>query len=1313
MPSFYPPDQFEEYRLLRLLGSGAMGSVYLARDTLLDRLVAIKFLAALAPTPSARDRFLIEARAVARLTHPNVVAIHRVGMMGDRPYLVSEYIRGASLDLVPRPLSRELLINVALGVARGLAEVHRHGIVHRDVKPANVLLSDDGDVKLVDFGLAKLVDAEASASLAAGPSLSDSPPRVSSLSALAVTASVDDSTPFADTVAAGGLDALDLLDMTVSRTPEPLFLPRSDVVTPSDAAHLTAVGTVLGTPRYMAPEVWDGQPGTARADIYSAGALLYELASGAAPHQAATPQELGQKVRTAIVPPLASVAPEVDAGLAQVVDRCLRRDPLARFASGEELRRALDDLAARPAGAGSLPEGNPYRGLHAFDAAHAAVFFGRGAEVRDVVELLRRAPIVTVAGSSGVGKSSLCHAGVVPAVVGGALGAERTYRSVSLSPGRAPDGVLARVLARAVGLDARATLLFEDELRTRPGDASRTLVRALGHDTGLIVVIDPLEELVTLATPEDARAFGSAILRLAEDVDGLRFVLVTREDFLGRVVGRTGLGSEITRAVHILGPLRASGLREAIEGPARAMAHGFDSQATVEELAAWVERAEGGLPLLQFALAELWEARNAEARLLTRTALDAMGGVSGALTRHADGVVAALLPEERAIVRRLFGQLVTPDGTRAERTVRELGAESGASASALDALVRGRLVVARASADGEETVVEVAHEALLRGWNTLRAWLASDAEERALRERLARAAAEWERLGEPVEALWAARQLAEARALSHAGPGTLSLREASFLTRSRAAVLRKRIGVTLAIVAVPTLIAAVTFATRSSARHEQDRQIAARTTEAATALDEARAMTRAFAEARNEAFARFDARERTRGENAWDTATRDANDAQDAFARSLRSFEAALSIDDRRPETRAALADTIFEASTLADAQRKFERRDALLARLSQVDDGGARTSRLHAPARLGVVTLPADADVAIERYENADRRARGPAVRLGRSPFAAKPLAPGSYRLVVSHAGFVEVKYPLVLAAGDERTLTIALPTSGSIPAGFAYVPPGRFLFGSGGDEDLRRSFFDTTPLREVTTSAYAIAKYETTFGEWIAYLRTLPASERARRTPRASTAGLNGSLALREEKSGLFTLVMQPNAQAYEAHEGEPMRYAGRALRATQEWARFPVSGITWDDAVGYAAWLATSGRVPGARLCTEYEWERAARGADDRIWAHGDRLEPDDANYDETYGRKPMAFGPDEVGSHPTSQSPFGVDDLVGNVWEWVDSSLAPDERVVRGGSYYFGRRTNPSVNRNVVEPEMRDATAGARICATLPSAGVTTK
>src|SRR6185436_5453816 len=114
-----------------------------------------------------------------------------------------------------------------------------------------------------------------------------------------------------------------------------------------------------------------------------------------------------------------------------------------------------------------------------------------------------------------------------------------------------------------------------------------------------------------------------------------------------------------------------------------------------------------------------------------------------------------------------------------------------------------------------------------------------------------------------------------------------------------------------------------------------------------------------------------------------------------------------------------------------------------------------------------------------------------------------------------------------------------------------------------------------------------------------------------------------------------------------------GEPFRYGTRSRRAVQDWLRFPVSGLPLADAEAYLRWLDRSARVPGARLCSEQEWERAARGADDRPFPHGDRLLPEDANFDETYDRN--GYGPDEVGAHPASASPFGVEDLVGNVFE----------------------------------------------------------
>src|ERR1044071_7650300 len=152
-----PPDEFEEYRLVRLLGRGAMGEVYLARDSLLDRPVAVKFVRA--EDPIARARLFDEARAIARLQHPNVVAIYRVAEVAGHPYLVSEYVRGRPLDQLDRPAPSRQVLELALDLARGLAAAHRCGVLHRDVKPANAMLTDDGRGKLLDFGLARVVDA--------------------------------------------------------------------------------------------------------------------------------------------------------------------------------------------------------------------------------------------------------------------------------------------------------------------------------------------------------------------------------------------------------------------------------------------------------------------------------------------------------------------------------------------------------------------------------------------------------------------------------------------------------------------------------------------------------------------------------------------------------------------------------------------------------------------------------------------------------------------------------------------------------------------------------------------------------------------------------------------------------------------------------------------------------------------------------------------------------------------------------------------------------------------------------------------------
>lgn len=155
-----PPTELDEFRLMRLLGRGGMGAVYLAHDTSLDRLVALKLSVALQPDTRILKSFAIEARAIARIKHPNVVTVFRAGEVAGRPYLVYEYVEGKSLAELELPLPWRYVLDIAVGLARGLRAAHQRGVLHRDLKPSNAILESDGTIKLLDFGLAAFVGME-------------------------------------------------------------------------------------------------------------------------------------------------------------------------------------------------------------------------------------------------------------------------------------------------------------------------------------------------------------------------------------------------------------------------------------------------------------------------------------------------------------------------------------------------------------------------------------------------------------------------------------------------------------------------------------------------------------------------------------------------------------------------------------------------------------------------------------------------------------------------------------------------------------------------------------------------------------------------------------------------------------------------------------------------------------------------------------------------------------------------------------------------------------------------------------------------
>jgi eukaryotic-like serine/threonine-protein kinase len=307
-PPLTPGSHFGRYRIDRALGSGGMGEVYAAFDLRLLRPVALKVLRA-APgsagesASQATERLLREARAAAQLSHPNVVTVYDVDALDGQPYIAMELVPGASLrawmatDVPVAPKLRALA-----DVARALAAAHRMGIVHRDVKPDNVMMRGDGLVKVLDFGIARQTKLEA----------------------------VDAGAPIT-----GGDAAAGALLQT-----------------------LTARGAVAGTPGYMAPEQLLGEPADARADQFAWGVTAYELVSGALPW----PMDRGLvgllgAVFAPGVPSLRGCALELPDRFHDLLERTLRRRPAERFASMDEMLAELEAVLAQVAG--GEPEGRP------------------------------------------------------------------------------------------------------------------------------------------------------------------------------------------------------------------------------------------------------------------------------------------------------------------------------------------------------------------------------------------------------------------------------------------------------------------------------------------------------------------------------------------------------------------------------------------------------------------------------------------------------------------------------------------------------------------------------------------------------------------------------------------------------------------------------------------------------------------------------------------------------------------------------------------------------------------------------------------
>jgi len=494
-----------------------------------------------------------------------------------------------------------------------------------------------------------------------------------------------------------------------------------------------------------------------------------------------------------------------------------------------------------------------------------------------------------------------------------------------------------------------------------------------------------------------------------------------------------------------------------------------------------------------------------------------------------------------------------------------------------------------------------------------------------------------------------------------------------------------------AVLMLGVLISSMTAGTKGSREFES--MVANELHAATVAHDAAREQAKQRDDLRSQAFELFDTQEWTKGQNLMSDVETLASQEERQYRIASDHIEKALVLEPTRADLRARIADLTFERLLRAEQDRRPDLAGELTQRLVAYDNGRYKM-KLGASARIEFESLPRRARVWSERLGT-------PRQLLGEAPLLPLTLPPGPVILSFEAAGHVAARLPVLLSREQELKLLIVLPETVSAPAGMVYVPPGRFLFGSSDIRELRQNFFNTTPLHEVETGGYFIGRNEVTFGEWIEFLDDLTPQERRLRCPNA--VGHPSSLKLTEIAPKRWRLELAPTeARKYIVETGQRLRYERRTRRAEQDWAKFPVAGVSYEDANAFAAWLDRTRRLPGARLCDEYEWERAARGADGRVFPSGNALAPDDANFEATYGREPLARGPDEVGSHPVSRSPVGADDMAGNVWEWVRSIETPNDSIARGGSWFTDTFTVQSMNRERVAPTLRHPTIGVRLC-----------
>jgi WD40 repeat protein len=759
------------YEVVSALGAGGMGEVYRARDTRLGRDVALKLLPErFASSPGRLERLRREARILASLNHPHIATLYGLEERDGTPVLVMELVEGETLSerLRRGPLGLPEALDCALQIAEALEAAHEMGILHRDLKPANVRLTSKGQVKLLDFGLAKAFE--------------DPGPHGESLE-------------------------------------YPSALPTEEVPATDSRG-------VSGTAPYMSPEQVRSEDLDRRTDVWALGCVLFEMLSGRRAFAGATSADALVAVLEKD-PPWPALPANAPPAIRRLLERCLQKDKDKRLRDLGHARVEIEELLQgwKRGGRLAVAERSPYPGLRFFTEEEAGRFFGRENEVEALWGKLKARKLLAVIGPSGAGKTSFVRAGVVASRPQG-------WGGLVCTPGARPFAALAQALAPHLAGDADAVA---DLLRFEEADrALAAIARWRAAHFGALLVVDQFEELFTLNPPRIQARFAELLGRIASEGE-VHVLLSLRDDFLIQCQEHPSLAAVFLDLTPLV-PLRGEALRRALVEPAKREGYRFEDKSFVDEMLGFVAEERGALPLLAFAAARLWEERDTEQALLTRAAYERIGGVAGALAQHAEATLEAIGAGREPLVREVFRNLVTSEGTRAvierDELLSVFADGRDEAGRVLDTLVDARLLTeheaaldgasAKATDQAADTVssgparhryVEIVHESLLEAWPRLVRWRTQDADGAQLRDHLRKAAHLWHEKGRSADLLWTGTAEREFEIWRERYPGALSAIEDDYaramIGRARQRRLLRRFAAVAAIVVLAATVVAI------------------------------------------------------------------------------------------------------------------------------------------------------------------------------------------------------------------------------------------------------------------------------------------------------------------------------------------------------------------------------------------------------------------------------------------------------------------------------------------------------------------------